>query len=322
MRLLPGLLATVAAPMLAAAAATDTPPRGPHDYREQFETPYQTLIVERRGNIVDLRTPSPSWGEAIHSSVNLDDPLQLWHAYARVLYGALYFQPQPRRVLMIGLGGASFHRLFAAAYPEALLQSVELDPKVLELCRERMAFTPAAQTPVAVMDGRVFIRKNREVWDWLILDAYRGETVPPHLKTAEFYRECAARLAPGGVLVANLHAHTELYYADLRTLREVFPQVVLIYCGVGSSVIAFAVNSAAPDLSDPVRWPDPATLANPFFGGRLDLADLRRYVVPLPEEKMAQAPVLTDDHAPVEHLHSRKIPPAEWPRPRFLPEGN
>src|SRR5690606_29620146 len=110
--------------------------------------------------------------------------------YTRTLYAGLFFQPRPERVLMIGLGGAGFHRLFAHAYPEALLQTVELDPKVLELCQSHMDFVPTEKTPVAIRDGRLFVKRDDRRWSWIILDAFRGGYVPPHLKTEEFYREC------------------------------------------------------------------------------------------------------------------------------------
>jgi spermidine synthase len=313
MRLLPALLgvALAAAPAPAAEPASLADPA--LDYTERVETPYQTIVLERHRALVSLRTLSPEFGNLTHSRVSLQDPLLPLLSYVHSLYGALFFQPQPRRVLMVGLGGAAFHRLFHAAYPEALLQSVELDPKVLELCRERMAFTPTAQTPVEVMDGRVFIRRDRGQWDWLILDAYRGESAPPHLKTAEFYRECAARLADRGVLVVNLLALSELYYADLRTLREVFPQVVLFGAEDTASVIACAVKYARPSITDPAHWPSAESLAQPVFQNRLDLAAVRKQVLPLPANKVARAPVLTDDHAPVEYLHSRKLPFGERP---------
>ena len=174
--------------------------------------------MEKRGAIVELRARARG-GEALESAVDLTDPLQLVVPYTRSLYSALFIRPKPQRVLMIGLGGAGFHRLFAAAYPTALLQTVELDPKVLELCAARMAFKPTEHTPVAIMDGRMFVKRNRETWDWLILDAFRGGFVPPHLKTEEFYRECAARLSERGAFVTNLHATSQLYYSDLKTLQ-------------------------------------------------------------------------------------------------------
>jgi len=188
-----------------------------------------------------------------------------------------------------------------AAFPQSLLQSVELDPKVVELTRERMYFNPTEKTPIATMDGRQFVKRSRETWDWLILDAFRGGFVPPHLKTKEFYEECAARLSDKGVFITNLHSGTELYYADLKTLREVFPQVVLFQTKNRGNVIAFGVKYRSPDMTDPANWPPTARLNAPLQG-RLDLAEIRAEVIPWPTPRVARAKVMTDDFSPVEFL--------------------
>ncbi len=277
-----------------------------NDYVEHFDTIYNSLTIERRGTVVELRARSRR-GEALESAVDLADPLRLVVDYTRTLYAGLFFQPEPKRVLMIGLGGAGFHRMFAAAYPDSLLQTVELDPKVLELCKGWMDFAPTAKTPVALQDGRMFVKRNKETWDWIVLDAFRGGFVPPHLKTEEFYRECAARLADRGVFVSNLHATSELYYSDIRTIQKVFPQVVLFATKGRGNVIACAVKYASPVVTDPAKWPAAATLMRPAFANRLDLDAVRDEYTEIPTgAPMKSAKVLTDDFAPVEFLDAMK----------------
>ena len=275
------------------------------DYVESFDTIYNSLTVEKRGSLVELRARSRR-GEALESAVDLDDPLRLVVAYTRTLYAGLFFQPQPNRVMMIGLGGAGFHRLFAAAYPEALLQTVELDPKVFELCRTRLAFKPTERTPVALIDGRMFVKRDRQTWDWIILDAFRGGYVPPHLKTEEFYRECAARLSDKGVFMSNLHATSELYYSDIKTIQAVFPQVVLFETTGRGNIVACAVKYRSPVITDPKNWPAVASLMKPAFEGRLDLEQVRRERADLPTASVRSTRVLTDDFSPVEFLDAAK----------------
>ena len=274
------------------------------DYIENHDTLYNNLTVEKRGTVVELRARSRA-GEYLESAVDLADPLRLVVPYTRSLFTAAFFEPKPTNVLMIGLGGAGFHRVFTHAFPSARLQSVELDPKVWELCQEKLAFKPTAQTPVAVMDGRLFVKRNRERWDWLILDAFRGGFVPPHLKTQEFYRECSARLSDRGVFVTNLHQDTELFAADLRTIQSVFPHVYLFQTHGRGNVIVCALKSAGSDLA---RAPDIAALEklNPKLASKLDLDALAAELLPFPEELAAKAYILTDDFSPVEFLDALK----------------
>jgi spermidine synthase len=275
------------------------------DYVERFDTIYNSLTIERRGTMVELRARSRQ-GEYLESAVDLANPLNLVVAYTRSLYAGLFFKAPPQRVLIIGLGGAGFHRLFTHAYPDALLQSVELDPKVEELARSHMDFKPTERTPVATMDGRLYVKRSREQWDWLILDAFRGGYVPPHLKTQEFYRECAARLADDGVFITNLHAGTELFYSDLKTLRSVFPQVVLFQTRGRGNVIAIGVKYTSPVVTNPSSWPSPDSLQAPLEG-HLDLAALKAEHIPWPEAAVARARLLTDDFSPVEFLDAMKV---------------
>jgi spermidine synthase len=291
------------------------------DFVERYDTIYNSLTVEKRGNLVELRARARG-SEALESAVDLSDPLQLVVNYTRSLYGALFIQPRPQRVLMIGLGGAGFHRLFAAAYPNALLHTVELDPKVFELCQSRMQFKPTTNTPVTIMDGRMFVKRDKEQWDWLILDAFRGGFVPPHLKTEEFYRECAARLSERGVFVSNLHATSQLYYSDLKTIQKVFPQVVLFETAGRGNVIACAVKYTSPAITDPAKWPTADEVTQPVFKDRLDMADIRKEHAPIPVERVRNAKVMTDDFAPVEFLDALKEHNADEKRKRAEGRGS
>lgn len=278
------------------------------DYVETYDTIYNSLTIEKRGDIVEMRSRARG-GEALESAVDLTDPLKPVVAYTKTLYAGLFFQPKPARVLMIGLGGAGIHRLFTAAFPDSFVQTVELDPKVNEISQSHMAFKPTANTPVALMDGRMFVKRDRQTWDWLILDAFRGGFVPPHLKTEEFYKECAARLADNGLFITNLHATTNLYYSDIKTLQKVFPQVVLFQVTGRGNVIAFAVKYSSPSISDPSKWPATAALMRPALQGRVDLDAVRgEYITPdkMPTAQVRAAKLLTDDFSPVEFLDAVK----------------
>jgi spermidine synthase len=272
---------------------------------EIFDTSYNTLIIEQRGTVVEMRSRRQR-NEFSDSAVDLSDPLKLLHAHARLLFAPILFNPEPRRVLMIGLGGAAFHRVFAAAFPTATLQTAEIDEKVFELARSRMAFRPSEKTPVAIMDGRQYIKRHPEKWDWIILDAYRGGFVPPHLKTVEFYRECAARLNDRGVLVCNLLSRSGLFFSDLKTISNVFQQLAIFDSGAGN-VIACAVNYRLPALTDKSSW-TASDKINPVVQKSANVVEVARYFRPIPTREMSWAQLLTDDFAPVEYLDSVKVP--------------
>ena len=292
----------VALGWVGASAGAGQAPAG--NYVERYDTIYNSLTIERRADIVELRARARG-NEALESAVDLSNPLRLVVPYTRTLYAGLFLQPEPKRVLMIGLGGAGFHRPFAEVFPEALLQPVELDPKVFELCQTHMGFKPTEKTPVALMDGRMFVKRNRDKWDWIILDAFRGGFVPPHLKTEEFYRECAARMGERGVFVTNLHATSQLYYSDLKTIQKVFPQMLLFETPGRGNVIAVAVKYRTPSIADESTWASADELTKKMRG-LVDMERIRRERADVPQRVVDRADVLTDDFAPVEFLDALK----------------
>jgi spermidine synthase len=54
------------------------------DYLEHFDTLYNSLTVEKKGSIVELRARSRTF-EALESAVDLSDPRRLVVAYTRTL---------------------------------------------------------------------------------------------------------------------------------------------------------------------------------------------------------------------------------------------
>ena len=56
-------------------------------------------------------------GDAIQSSIRLDRPDELALDYTRAMMAFLLFQPLPREVLMIGLGGGSMARYIHQRMP-------------------------------------------------------------------------------------------------------------------------------------------------------------------------------------------------------------
>ena len=269
------------------------------DFLQRHDTAYNTLIVERKGTVVELRSVIANLVYR-ESAVDLSDPDKLIVPYVETLFAAAIFQPNPSRALMVGLGGGTFNRVFANAYPQASIVTVELDKKVQDLAAQHMGFTTSERNSVKIGDGRMFIRRNKDVakYDWLIVDAYKGNTVPPHLKTVEFYKEVARCLAPGGVAAFNLQDATKLFDFDVATLEAAFPQVIYFKVPDAPNTIAIASASATPGLDEQLRRFDAKTLP----------AALRKRVafdriVPTRQrpQRVTDAKVMTDDFAPAEY---------------------
>lgn len=269
------------------------------DTRLVFESIYNYLIVSRDGTVVRF---SRMENGATVSAIDLADPRRQVVAYTGMLFGAALLKKDPSSVLSVGLGAGAINRLFPTAFPDARLTTVEIDPMILEVAKTHTGFSESTNDQVVIGDGRRYIARSSDTWDWIVLDAFvRNSQVPFHLTTVEFYRLIADHLTDDGVLVSNLHYGGPLFESHLRTLKEVFPQVILFGGAATGNVIATAVKYRAPDLLSIVREGDAKGL--PDLKPWVDLAGLRRMASKVDITAMnGESSVLTDDYAPVEYL--------------------
>ena len=144
-------------------------------------------------------------GDLIQSRMRLDDPTALDLQYSQVMMAFTMFVPQPRRALMIGLGGGSLVRHLLHHFPGLHLTVVEINPGVLA-ARDTFQVPPdgpSLQTVCA--DGAAFVKAATPgAYDLILVDAFDATGEPDALSNSAFYRACRDALAPEGVLVVNL----------------------------------------------------------------------------------------------------------------------
>lgn len=159
------------------------------------------------------------------SCINLQDPRRLVSEYSRLMMAGLYVQPQPRRILAIGLGGGVVPGALQQLLPDATIDAVEIDPAVVRVAGSHFGFRPGAKTSVHAEDGRVFAKRQLAAgakYDLIMLDAYDGDYIPEHLLTVEFLRELAGLLSPTGAVVANTWSSSGLYGHESATYEAAF----------------------------------------------------------------------------------------------------
>lgn len=188
---------------------------------------YRNILVRQIGDERCLLF-SVKRAQRNQSCVNLEDPDRLVFPYARMMLGGLLVDPQPERILMIGLGGGSITRVFHGLYPDAIQDLVEIDAAVVRVAREYFMFEEQPGMEVHVRDARVFVKRalaSGEQYDYVMLDAFTGDYIPEHLMTREFLQEVRGILAPDGVVVANTFASSGLYDHESATYEVVFDEV-------------------------------------------------------------------------------------------------
>ena len=152
-------------------------------------------------------------------------PKELVFPYAKMMVGALYLNPNPARILIIGLGGGTLPMTLRDMLPDAQIDVVEIDPAVVKVARTFFNFKDDAKMAVFESDGRVFVKRQMKTetkYDLIMLDAFEDDYIPEHMLTKEFLTETKSLLTPQGVLAANTFSSSRLYPYESATYTAVF----------------------------------------------------------------------------------------------------
>ena len=162
---------------------------------------------------------------AQQSCFSLENPQQILFESNKMLLGALYLRPNPRKILMIGLGGGVLASAVSRVLPEAEIDVVELDPAIVRVAKEYFHFQTSAKLRVTVSDGRVFVKRaleRGEKYDLVLLDAFGEERIPCHLMTTQFLAELKGVVTADGVVAAHTFRIEESYDSESATYEAVY----------------------------------------------------------------------------------------------------
>lgn len=179
------------------------------------------------------------------SRCDMRRPAALCHQYSRLQLLASLYPQRLERALVVGLGGASLSKALLAHYPQLAVDSIELDPEIVQLARRYFGYREDARCKTLIGDGRTLLQASQERYDIVFLDAFDGLEIPPPLRTQEFYALVREHLRPGGVVVSNLHRRSHHYDRDRVTLASVFPESVG-FQGTGLVVVLSSLQVLTP----------------------------------------------------------------------------
>ncbi|WP_235495087.1 fused MFS/spermidine synthase [Geodermatophilus sp. Leaf369] len=236
-----------------------------------------------------------------HSYVDLDDPTYLEFEYVQAIASvtdAMAPADDPLSALHLGGGGLTLPRYLAEVRPGTQSRVLEVDAGVLAIDRDLLDLQTSADLRVDVGDARIGLtREPADGRDLVVGDAFGGLSVPWQLTTVEALDLVDRALTSDGVYAANLIDNPPLDFvrAELATMGAVFDHVLLlarepVVAGTdGGNVVAVASREPLPAAAIA------AVLAERGLDWQVvEGEELAAFV--------ADAPVLTDDLAPVDQL--------------------
>lgn len=209
----------------------------------------EVLVFEEQGQrCLDFNDVEHSGRQ---TCVDLSAPDQMVFNYTRMMTSALFVQPAPRSILIIGLGGATLQNALHQLLPETIIDTIDVDPAVARVAERFFNYRPGPRQRLFIEDGRAFVERAVRLgqqYDMVMLDAFDEDYIPEHLQTQEFLEHVRGLLSPIGVVVANTFTRHQDYERESATYAAVFGEFFNLRAG--NRVI----------IARPQGLPDDATL--------------------------------------------------------------
>lgn len=162
---------------------------------------YGAVEVIDSGNIRNLHFGTP----VSQSSMYLDDPFRLEMEYNRVMMAGLLFNPHPKRVLFLGLGGGAKPKFIWKNCPDTIVEIVELSPLVIETCHTYFSLPHDKRLIIHNQDALAYLKASHpEKFDMIFVDLYVGTGVSPVVAELHFFEYCKKLLNPSGLFLWNM----------------------------------------------------------------------------------------------------------------------
>jgi spermidine synthase len=215
---------------------------------------YSRILLDDRGSVRTLSFVRDSGEVVVETSMDLAAPDRLLVPYTRHMFVHYLLQPEPRRALLVGLGGGAMVRFLERHDPDVAIDAIDIDPAIVRVADEYFGVRSHGGTRVAVADAFEWIGQGRGRYDVIYMDAFLKPAAdtdptgaPLRLKTRDFLAALASELRPGGAAVFNVNQH-EGAEEDVAEIRRAFPQAyVFRVSGTGNVIVA---GSTAPQRMD------------------------------------------------------------------------
>ena len=164
----------------------------------------------------------------MQSEMSLKAPHDLAIRYTQKMMAFLLFQPRPKRIVLIGLGGGSLIKFCHRRMPGTHLTAVELDPDVIAFRDAFLVPPDDERLQILQADGAEYIEQAEKGIDVLLVDAFDKTGFAPSLANREFFDNAYAKLAGNGVLVINLAGEKDSYEGLIGEAMHVFDDQVIV----------------------------------------------------------------------------------------------
>lgn len=184
------------------------------------------VVEDHESRHVHMGTPSRQ------SSMLLSDPYFLVQKYMRVMMLALIFNPEPKKVLILGAGAGCMAKYLWKHFPFCHITAVDGSKEIIDIGHQYFHL-PKEDPRIDVVTSDAFLVMDRFsdcTFDLILVDLFVGDAMPEQMGNLHFFGSCYRVLKEGGVLSWNTLKYTpkELMLASVKSLCTFFFRNLLI----------------------------------------------------------------------------------------------
>ncbi len=156
-------------------------------------------------------------GTTLHATQAIDDPLSTSTYYNKEgplgqVFATLGTRFENRNIAALGLGAGTLACLGTRTMNYTFF---EIDPFVVDMANNPAYFTYMRdclpKKEVIIGDGRLMLKRDKKLYNLMIMDAFTSDAVPVHLLTREAMEVYLERLEPDGVIAFHItNRHLDL----------------------------------------------------------------------------------------------------------------
>jgi len=132
---------------------------------------------------------------------------------------ALLVLPEPKNILIIGIGSGSFVRFFHHHFPHCRVDAVDHSQHVINAARGYFHLPENNTITIHCEDGYQFLKNHtKNPYDLILIDAFNHQGMAPTIYSNQFFQLCADNLTPNGVVSCNIWSSDSTLLQKTRAL--------------------------------------------------------------------------------------------------------
>jgi spermidine synthase len=166
-----------------------------------------------------LEPPSP----IIQSCMSLSYPNATLFDYAQIFLSTLFLKEDPRKILIIGLGGASVPKALNLLAPNAKIHIVEINPAIPPIVEKYFGYKFDYKNRVFIEDGVSYVKNSpSDRYDIVLIDAFTADYIPEGFLTDEFMNNVKRIMTPNGIVAMNTFVTSKKNELESKLFKNSF----------------------------------------------------------------------------------------------------